>query len=177
MFDIEQHASYAADPQTLDEAKYFRQFEDIKGQVVRKESLKAVSDAMMNLKSHHHEPYPSQDSSFWKTQSSDKSFRAPNKPNESERLPPLCLACAQLGHTFLNCPDSASSSSSSHSKVVNKQLVSRSNADVKYCADFNIFCNGKRTCTKHTHRGGKTHACSLCGSTEHGACSQKCLGT
>ncbi|KAG1864781.1 hypothetical protein DFJ58DRAFT_838898 [Suillus subalutaceus] len=137
-FNIEQRASYAADPQTLDEVKYFHQFEDIKGRVARKESLKAISDAMTDLKSHRHEPYPSQDSSFRKSQTSDKSFQAPNKPNDSECLPPLCLACAQLGHTFPNCPDL-----SSHSKVINKQLVSQSNADVKYCVDFNIFCNGK----------------------------------
>ncbi|KAG2757537.1 hypothetical protein P692DRAFT_201896301 [Suillus brevipes Sb2] len=176
-FDIEQRASYAADPQALDEVKYYRQLESIKGRVARKESLKVVSDAVTNLKGHRHEPYPPRDSSFRKTQNTDKSFRAPTKSNDSERLPPLCLICGQLGHTFPNCPDSSSSSSSSHAKAVEKQLVSRSNADVKYCVDFNIFCNGKRTCIKRSHKTGEIHACSLCGSSEHGACSRKCLGT
>lgn len=176
-FDIEQHTSYAADPQKLDEAKYFRQLESIKTHVARNESLKAISEAVAELKSHQHEPYPPRDSSFRKSQSSEKSFRNSSKPNESnERLPPLCLICGQLRHTFPSCPDASSSSLTSHSKVSNKQLVSHNNADTKYCVNFNIYCNGKRTCIKCTHKGGEIHACSLCGSTEHGVCSRKCLG-
>lgn len=143
--------------------------------VSRKESLKAVSEAVINLKSHCHKPYPSCNSSFQKTPTSDKSFRPSNKPSDSEHLPPLCLACAQLGHTFPNCPDSSSSNLLTHSKVVNKQLVQQANTDIRYCIDFNIF-NGERVCTKCIHKRGEIHTCSLCRSTEHSACSPKCLG-
>jgi hypothetical protein len=175
-FDVEQRATYAADPQAFDEAKYHRQFDDIKVRVLRDESLKVVSDALAQLKSHRYEPYPAHDPTVRKSSSSERPFRGSSKL-DGERLPPLCLCCGNLGHTFPGCTSSATPSGTTpHSKVANKQLVCRATPNTKYCIDFNIYCNGKRVCTKRTHKGGEIHACSLCGSADHGACSRKCLG-
>ncbi|OAX32044.1 hypothetical protein K503DRAFT_24290 [Rhizopogon vinicolor AM-OR11-026] len=175
-FDIEQRATYAADPQAFDEAKYHRQFDDIKVRVLRDEYLKVASDALAQLKSHRYEPYPAHDSGTRKSSSTDKPFRGSSKL-DGERLPPLCLCCGNLGHTFPGCTSpSTPSGTTPHSKVANKQLICRTTPGTKYCIDFNIYCNGKRVCTKRTHKGGEIHACSLCGSAEHGACSRKCLG-
>ncbi|KAG1793572.1 hypothetical protein EV424DRAFT_1548317 [Suillus variegatus] len=174
-FDIEQRASYIADPQPLDEAKYHRQFKSIKTRVLREQRLKEIWEA--TTKSHRYEPYPPCDSNVCKPPPSDKSFWNPSSKADGERLPPICLCCGNVGHTFPSCTSSTTPSGlSPHSKVANKQLVSRTTPEVKYCVDFNIYCNGKHTCSKHTHREGEIHGCSLCGSPDHGACSRKCLG-
>jgi hypothetical protein len=174
-FDIEQRAAYAADPQAFNEAKYFRQFDNIKIRILKDENLKAMNDHFAHFKNHRFEPYPQRDSFRNSQSSADKSFRAEGSKSSSDRLPPLCLICGQTGHTFIACSsDKTPSGTSPHSKVLNKQLVCQSSPDVKYCVDFNIFCNGRRTCTRQVHKGGEVHACSLCGSSEHGACSRKC---
>ncbi|KAG2756261.1 hypothetical protein P692DRAFT_20868775 [Suillus brevipes Sb2] len=57
-FDIEQRAAYAADPQAFNEAKYFRQFDNIKIRILKDENLKAMNDHFAHFKNHRFEPYP-----------------------------------------------------------------------------------------------------------------------
>lgn len=178
-FDIEQHATYAADPQAFNKAKYHYQFNNIKIRVLKDDNLKAMNEHFSNFsKNYRFKPYSQRDSFRNPQTSADRSFQTDGSKPNSERLPPLCLVCGQTGHTFLTCSsDKMSSGTSPHSKVLNKQLICQSSPDTKYCVNFNIFCNGRRTCTRQVHKGGEVHACSLCGSSEHSACSRKCSST
>jgi hypothetical protein len=100
------------------------------------------------------------------------SFRDRDSKSEVTHSAPLCLCCKRTGHKFSDChEDTTPAGVPTYSKYLDGKLTLRTNSTTIFCITFQLN-SAKRHCkTDHPSQ----HACSWCGSTDHGACARKCL--
>jgi len=168
-FDIEQRTSYFCSPHSFNEDQYYKRFERlrinaIKDDIIReRESLRA--DRMQYpSRSNRHLPYArDRPSTPYSPSDNTKSFRPPRND-----LPPICFICKR-DHKFSKCNETTTKEGQqTFAKRIEKQIVKR-DGNAPVCFYFNA---SNRRCER-SH--SDLHVCSLCGSSDHGACSRKCL--
>lgn len=87
-------------------------------------------------------------------------------------VPALCLCCKRTGHKFSDCTeDTMPVGIPTYSRYFDSKLTLHSNSSIIFCITFQLNSAKHQCKTDHPSR----HACSWCGSSDHGACSQKCI--
>ena len=100
------------------------------------------------------------------------SFHDWDTKSNATHSAPLCLCCKCTGHKFSECnEDMTLAGIPTYLRYLDRKLTLHSNPTILFCITFQL--NSAKQHCKSDHLS--QHACSWCGSTDHGACAQKCL--
>jgi hypothetical protein len=178
-FDIEERTRYCINPRTFDKDSYLRHLESVKLEVMSANvrnttrGLGQDSQSFASSSKTRFQPYNRENSKFRPSITDPKlPFRERDTKPEATRSAPLCLCCKRTGHKFSDCNEETTSAGlPTYSKYFDGKLTLRTNPTTVFCITFQLN-SAKRQCkTDHSSQ----HACSWCGSTDHGACARKCL--
>jgi hypothetical protein len=170
-FDIEERTRYFTSPHSVDPTDYARRFAQLQLQVIQEQVNKAQALATTFKTSPSSEKFTNSSRRFTpyvreKTFTSGSNTESSSKPF---RPAPLCFICKRE-HKVSACSETTTAEGKqTFAKRVDRQMVKR-DGGTPICFFFNAYSN-KRCERSHAD----LHVCSFCGSTDHGACTRKCL--
>jgi hypothetical protein len=176
-FDIAERTRYCINPRAFNKDAYLRHLESVKLEVmsadVRNATRELGQDTQASSSRARYQPYNRETSKFRPAPIDPKlSFRDRDTKSEVTRSAPLCLCCKRTGHKFSDCrEDTTPAGVSTYSKYLDGKLTLRDNPAIIFCITFQLNSARRHCKTDHPSQ----HACSWCGSTDHGACARKCL--
>ena len=173
-FDIEQRTRYFTARNTRTPDDYTRRFEQIKNIVLKerldkkdelekeKEKIRLNGDrSFHSFRPNRLQPYPREKPRSLNEY--DKSFRPSPRSDSS----PICFIC-RGEHRFSKCDETKTTDGKpTYAKRLDGRIVKRNGGD-PICYIFNA---STRKCDR---QHSDLHVCSLCGSSDHGACTCKC---
>jgi len=177
-FDIKERTRYCINPCTFDKDSCLQHLESVKIEVMSASVRNVMWDLGQDSQSFasssktQYQPYNWENSKFRPSLTDSKlSFWERDTKPEVTQSTPLCLCCKCTGHKFSDCnKEMTPAGLPTHSKYFNGKLTLCTNPITIFCITFQL--SSKCQC-KADH--SSQHACSWCGSTDHGACAWKCL--
>jgi hypothetical protein len=177
LFDIAERSRYSINPRAFNRENYLHHLESIKLEVmsatIRNATRELGQDLQPSGSKARFQPYSQEFRKFRPASSDPKSsFRERDSKGDIPRSAPLCLCCKRTGHKFSDCTeDTTPAGVPTYSRYLDGKLTLRSNPTVVFCITFQLNSTKRHCKTDHPSQ----HACSWCGSSDHGACARKCL--